>query len=276
MHKTVKSEIKFSGIGLHTGKMVNVTISPYEAVGGISFVRTDENSYIDANWKNVYSTTMNTRLSNDGGVTISTIEHLMAALSFCGITKCLVEVDGPEIPIMDGSSAVFYNLLKDEVKELSIPQKQIKIIRDIMVGDDDKWVMLRPADQFSSSIKIKYNNNIIGEQEYSFDFSKISDIVKSRTFCLEQEIDYLKQNGLALGGSLDNAIVVTRDGNRVHNDFLYYDDEFARHKTIDLIGDLYLAEMPIIGHFSGYCSGHALNNKLLRKLFSDKNNYRIE
>jgi UDP-3-O-[3-hydroxymyristoyl] N-acetylglucosamine deacetylase len=266
--KTLTKTISFSGVGLHNGKQVNVLLLPAPLNTGIIFQRTDVggNNIIPALWNLVHTTNLNTCLKNDNDVTISTIEHLMAALSASNVTNCHIQVNGPEIPILDGSADIFYQTIKPDTTEQKLNQKSIKILKPITT----QTVSLIPADEFSIELFIDFPAKIIGTQSFHYR-DNFPEISQARTFGFGNEIDYLRKNNLALGGSLDNAIVVANDGETILNDGgLKYNDEFVRHKVIDAIGDLYLAGYPIIGKFIGVGSGHSMNNALLRELFKNQ------
>ncbi len=273
--KTLKSAIGCTGIALHSGRKTILNLRPAEANTGIHIRRTDlvnGASEIVVDWSNVVDTQLATTVGNDHGTTVSTIEHLMSALAGCEIDNLVIEVDGPEIPIMDGSAAPFIGLIECAgVIELEAPRKAIKILKPITVGDGNRSLAILPSDEFSLSFEIDFDNTAMDRQHYAFenlnsDFK--ADIARARTFCFENEVDALHSAGLALGGSLDNAIVVGED--RILNEEgLRYEDEFVRHKILDCIGDLYLAGGPIIGEVRASRSGHQLNNALLQAVFDD-------
>lgn len=273
--KTLKTEIGCTGVALHSGRKTALTLKPAEEDFGIRICRTDLFNgarEIVVNWQNVVDTRLATTVGNDHGATVSTIEHLMAALAGCEIDNVLIEVDGPEIPIMDGSSAPFVFLIECAgTVEQNAARTAIKILKTVTVGDDTHSLTISPSDEFRLDFEIDFDTAAIDCQERVFarvgeNFK--SDISRARTFGFEQEVDALRDAGLALGGSLDNAVVIS--GDKVLNeDGLRYDDEFVRHKILDCVGDLYLAGGPVIGAVQATRSGHALNNELLRAVFAD-------
>ena len=276
--QTLSAPILIKGIGLHTGIKVSVKLLPAADDFGIKFYRTDldNNNIIDAKWSNVSNTQLSTTISNNFGVSVSTIEHLMSALSGLHIDNLKIEIDGPEVPIMDGSSKDFVNLMESiPIKILNKKRQIIKIKKHIKVFSEDSSVELKPNNQFSIDFEIDFPSKVISRQSCQLQLingNYKSDIASARTFGFEKDVDTLRSNGLALGGSLDNAVVVGE--NKILNkDGLRFKDEFVRHKILDSIGDLYLAGAPIQGYFYGNKSGHYLNNLLLKSLFSDENNY---
>lgn len=273
--KTLKSAIGCTGIALHSGRKTTLNLKPAEANAGIRIRRTDlvnGASEIVVDWSKVVDTQLATTVGNDYGTTVSTIEHLMSALAGCEIDNLVIEVDGPEIPIMDGSAAPFVFLIECAgVVELEAPRKAIKILKPVTVGNGERSLTILPSDEFSLSFEIDFDNAAIDRQQYAFenlDSDFKADIARARTFGFEKEVDALRSAGLALGGSLENAVVVGED--RILNEEgLRYNDEFVRHKILDCIGDLYLAGGPIIGEVRACRSGHELNNALLRAVFDD-------
>lgn len=279
--RTINSQISCSGIGLHSGKKVMMTLKPAAVNTGIRFIRSDikdKNNQIIANYLNVSATNLGTVISNQDEVQVSTIEHLMAAIWGCRIDNLIVEIDGPEIPIMDGSSAPFVFLIectgrRDQDKE----KKIVKITKDFSFIDGDKFINISPSNNFYLSLEINFNHNYLKKQKFDYDsniHSFKSDICRARTFCFKNEIDQMHKMGLAKGGSLDNAIVID-DNDIVNEEPLRYSDEFIRHKILDFIGDIYLSGYEIKGKFTASKTGHTLNNKMLRKLFSSKEYYQI-
>ena len=277
---TLSQSISINGIGLHSGIKVSMKLIPAEADFGIKFIRTDLsiNNTVEALWSNVTNTKLSTTISNNEGVSISTIEHLMSALSGLHIDNLKIEIDGPEVPIMDGSSIEFVNLIESiPLKYLDKKRKIIKIKKNIKVINDNSSVELKPNKQFSIDFEIDFPSKLISKQSCQLQLingNYKSDIASARTFGFEKDVDTLRSNGLALGGSLDNAVVVG-DNKILNKDGLRYKDEFVRHKILDSIGDLYLAGAPIQGYFYGNKSGHYLNNLLLKSLFSDESNYEL-
>ena len=278
--QTLKSEFSLKGVGLHSGKKVNVTIQPSKINNGIKFIRTDlgSDNIVDALWSNVSSTNLCTTISNNNGVSVSTIEHLMSALSGMHIDNANVLIDNVEVPIMDGSSLPFIELLEVNGVVTQESDRQIILIKkEIMVSKNDSFVKITPNKQFSIDFEIDFASHLINKQARQLQLvngNYKSDISSARTFGFEKDVDCLRANGLALGGSLDNAVVVG-EKNILNKEGLRFDDEFVRHKILDSIGDLYLAGNPIRGYFYGSKSGHFLNNQLLRKLFSDKSNFEL-
>lgn len=281
MQTTLKQEIKCDGIGLHSGSKVSLKIKPSAAQYGIWFRRTDINTkdnMIAAHYLNVSESELCTTLSNESGVTISTVEHLMAAFAGCGIQNALVEVDGPEIPIMDGSSDWFVRkIISAGTKQLIEPLRVIHVKKEISVKTDNSFASITPFSELSISFEIDFEDEAIGYQQKSLNMANgsfVKELCNSRTFCRNSDVEAMKKNGLALGGSLDNAIVVS--GEKVLNpEGFRYKDECVRHKMLDVLGDLALAGVPIIGAFKGSKSGHSLTNKLLRKLFSDSSAFEM-
>ena len=276
--QTLSTPIFVKGIGLHTGTNVSMKLVPAEADFGIKFYRTDidKNNSIDAIWSNVSNTILSTTISNKFGVSVSTIEHIMSALSGLHIDNLKIEINGPEVPIMDGSSKIFVNLIESvPVKILNKKRKILKIKKNIKVTKEESSVEFKPNKQFSIDFEIDFPSKIISKQSCQLQLingNYKSDIASARTFGFERDVDTLRSNGLALGGSLENAVVVG-DDKILNKEGLRFKDEFVRHKILDSIGDLYLAGSPIQGYFFGNKSGHYLNNLLLVSLFSDKNNY---
>lgn len=273
--RTLRKKIKATGIGLHTGRKVTLTILPAAENTGIIYRRTDLSPAVEfpADAKSVKDTMLCTCLVNDEGVRISTVEHINSALAGLGIDNLVIEVDAPEIPIMDGSASPFvYLLLEAGIAEQHAAKKFIKIKDNVRVEMGDKWAEFAPSNGFSLDFTIDFNHPAINDttQRYQFDFTTenfIRKISRARTFGFMKDIENLQKNGLCLGGSMDCAIVV--DDYRVLNeDGLRYQDEFVRHKILDAIGDLYMCGHNIIGAFTAYKSGHALNNMLLQKVLA--------
>lgn len=276
--RTLKRPIKVTGIGLHSGNKVTLTLRPAEVNTGVVYCRTDLDSpvFFEANADSVQDTMLCTCLVNDEGIRISTVEHLNSALSGLGIDNIIIEVNAPEIPIMDGSANPFVYLMLDAgIAEQNEAKKFIRIKEKVRVEDGDKWAEFSPYNGFHLEFTIDFNHPAIGKDvcRYVSDFSTqefIQEISRARTFGFMKDIEYLQSQGLALGGNLDNAIVL--DEYRILNEEgLRYKDELVRHKMLDAIGDLYMAGHNIIGAFKAYKSGHGLNNKLLRQLLSQEN-----
>ncbi|MDA1072829.1 MAG: UDP-3-O-acyl-N-acetylglucosamine deacetylase [Proteobacteria bacterium] len=271
---TLKTAISCNGIGLHSGEKASMTLRPAAPDTGILFERTDLSNgarLFPARYDLVADTFLCTTLKNASGATLATVEHVMAALSGCGIDNALVEVSGPELPIMDGSAEAFVFLIECAgIVECAAPRRSMRVLREVAVTDGDKRATLRPSRLRSIACEIVYDNARIARQRAGFVMTSATfkdEVARARTFGLMEEVDGLRANGLALGGSLDNAVVV--NGDKVMNEGgLRFHNEFARHKVLDAVGDLALAGAPIIGAFEGYCSGHALNVRLLRALFA--------
>jgi len=278
--QTIKSDVFFKGIGLHSGKIVNVTIQPSEVNKGIKFIRTDliKDNIVNALWSNVSSTNLCTTISNEKGISISTIEHLMSALSGMHVDNVNVLIDGSEVPIMDGSSLPFVELLENSGMETQeLDRKNILVKKEIIVSNNNSYAKIIPSNQFSIDFEIDFSSSLINKQACQLQLingNYKSDISSARTFGFEKDVDYLRANGLVLGGSLDNAVVVG-ETHILNKEGLRFKDEFVRHKILDSIGDLYLAGSPIQGYFFGSKSGHFLNNQLLRELFSDRSNFEL-
>ncbi len=276
--QTLSKSISIDGIGLHSGVNVSMKLSPAEADYGIKFFRSDldKNNFVEAIWSNVSNTQLSTTISNNSGVSISTIEHLMSALSGLHIDNVKIEINGPEVPIMDGSSKIFVDLIESiPIKTLNKKRKIIKVKKNIKVNNNNSSVELKPNKQFSIDFEIDFPSKLISKQSCQLQLingNYKSDIASARTFGFEKDVDMLRSSGLALGGSLDNAVVVGKD-KILNEEGLRFQDEFVRHKILDSIGDLYLAGAPIQGYFYGNKSGHYLNNLLLKSLFSDDNNF---
>ena len=273
--RTLKASIHCAGIGLHSGSRVNMTLHPGEVNDGIVFVRTDvpaQTGMVPALWDRVRCGTLSTVIGNDHGVTIGTVEHLMAALHGCGIDNAVIELDAPEVPIMDGSAAPFVFLVECAgIARQAAVRRAIRVLRRIDVRDGDRSASLSPGTGSSFSFEIDFPSAAVAHQEGSIRLSRGSfeaDLSRARTFGFLAEVEGMRARGLALGGSLENAIVI--DGDSILNPGgLRFEDEFVRHKLLDSVGDLYLAGAPIIGHFHGHKSGHALNHQLLQALFAD-------
>ena len=274
--RTLSSSITATGVGLHTGKKINLRINPGQPDRGIVFIRTDMASEpITASLKNVHDTRLSTTISN-GSASVSTVEHLLSALAGLGIDNATIELDGPEVPIMDGSSRPFVFLIQSAgINEQNHPKKFIKIIKDIEVKQNDKWAKIEPFDGFKVAFTIDFDHPSFPKetQTSTIDFSTISylsQVSRARTFGFAKDIENLRKNNLALGGSVNNAIVID-DYKIVNEDGLRYKDEFVKHKILDAIGDLYLLGHSLIGSFSAFKSGHHLNNLLLRELINNEN-----
>lgn len=279
--KTINKKVSCNGIGLHSGKEVKMILLPGPANSGIIFKRVDifdQNNQIFAHYKNVITTNLGTTIANSSSVKIATIEHLMAAIWGCGIDNLIIELDAEEIPIMDGSSAAFIFLIECAgIHVQEEPRKMIEILKTISVQDGDKSLTIEPSKEFSIDLHIDFSHSQLGQQNLDFHTNRSSfknDISRARTFAFEKDIEKMRHIGLALGGSLKNAVVIGENG-IINPEGLRYKDEFVRHKMLDFIGDIFLAGGYILGHFKGVKAGHAINNKLLHQLFSDEKSYRF-
>ena len=278
--KTINKNITFKGVGLHTGLVVSMIIKPAEPNSGIVFKRIDlkENNTIIPNIFNVSSAVFCTTISNEHGASVSTIEHLMGALYGLGIDNALIEIDGQEVPILDGSAKLFVEAISNTgIKSSDAPIKIIKIEKKIEFNNGNKTISLEPSKiSLDIDFELKYENDLIGTQRNSIKVfeSDLKDIYNSRTFCLFEDVEKLKEMGLAKGGNLDNAIVVKND-EILNESGLRNEKEFVNHKILDCMGDLYLTGYKIIGKI--FCSqgGHKLTNQLLRKVFSNEENFSI-
>ena len=278
--KTIKKSIYLEGVGLHSGKKVSMTIFPAKTNSGIIFKRVDikKNNFVVPNVYNVSNASFCTTISNENGVCISTIEHLMAAFYGLGVDNALIEIDSHEVPILDGSAKIFVDeILKVGLEISEIPIKIIKINKEITFSDKNRNILIKPSKlSLDIDFEIRYDNPTIGIQRNIVDVYKsdLNDIYNSRTFCLYEDIEKLRSNNLALGGSLDNAIVVKKD-KILNKEKLRNKKEFVNHKILDCMGDLYLSGYKILGSIKCSQGGRMLTNKLLRKVFSDNNNFSI-
>jgi len=277
---TLQSSVVFEGRGLHTGKTVRVELCPAAANTGIVFHRmdlTDGVAVLPAKWDRVTVSPLNTRLSNDDGITVSTIEHVMAALAGCGVHNAIVAVNGPEVPIMDGSSAAFVRGILDAgLKHTGAPLKAIEVLKPILVAIGTASAQLVPAKSLQIEFEIEFSDRAIGRQSKSLNLANgtfVRELCDSRTFCRRSDVETMHANGLALGGSLNNAVVV--DGDEILTPGgLRHQDEAVRHKMLDALGDLYTAGAPILGRYKGLRAGHAVTNALLHALFADSSSWR--
>ncbi len=278
--KTLRDKVVFSGIGLHSGKDVNMTLRPAEAGTGIVFHRIDltPSVSIEAKACNVVNTRLSTTIGKSGA-TVSTIEHLMAALTGCGIDNAHVDIDGPEVPIMDGSAAPFVCGLRETgTRVLNLPKKYLVIKRPITVIDGDKKISIIPSRYYRISFDMRFNHPVVNNQFKSMKFSEEgfeNDYAAARTFGFLIEVETLKANGLARGGSLDNAVVIGDEG-ILNEGGLRFQDEFVRHKIMDSVGDLSLAGHSLIGHVKAYKSGHDLNHKLVTEILARTDCWKLE
>ena len=278
--KTVKSPINFSGIGLHSGKISNISLKPSEPNSGIVFKRTDLkiNNIVFPNFSNVNNTVLNTTISNEYGVKISTIEHLMGALFGLGVDNVLIEIDNEEVPILDGSAKEFIDkILLSGLEKSEAPIKIIKINKKVIYSDNEKFISIEPSKlNLEIDFELKYKNPIIGTQKNKINIYEddLNDIFNSRTFCLYEDIEKIRENGLAKGGSLDNAVVV-KDDKVLNKDGLRNSLEFVNHKILDCVGDLYTSGYRMVANIKCSQGGHFMTNQLLKKVFENKDNFSI-
>ena len=278
--KTLKKNVKLNGVGLHSGNKVNLNIKPSEPNTGIYFKRVDlsSNNIVFPNFSNVSNTDLNTTISNEFGVKVSTIEHLMGALFGLGIDNALIEIDSDEVPILDGSAKDFIDeIIKSGLQTSNAPIKIIKINKKINFEDGERYISIEPSKlSLDIDFQIKYSNELIGNQRNKINVYEddLNDIFNSRTYCLYEDIEKIKSLGLAKGGSLDNAVVVK--GKKILNETgLRNSKEFVNHKILDCIGDLYTSGYRVIGSVICSQGGHFLTNKLLKKVFENKANFSI-
>ena len=282
---TIRTSATFTGIGLHSGAPVRMVVRPAGVDYGIRFWRSDvasgdsgRNPEISASWDAVTPSRLCTVIENDDGVSVSTIEHIMAALAGCGIHNARVEIDAGEVPILDGSSAPFVaGLLNAGLRPLNAPVRCIEVLVPVEVREGEAVARLDPADRLEINFTIDFTDSVIGHQEKKLTLANgafVRELSDSRTFCRQSDVDAMRANGLALGGTYDNAVVV--DGDRILSPGgLRHADEAVRHKMLDAVGDLALAGGPLLGRYTGNRAGHALTNRLLRALFAQPGSYRI-
>ena len=281
MQTTVRSPIAFKGVGLHLGRPVRMTIRPASAEYGIWFRRTDvadRDALIAARWDSVVDARLCTRIANSAGTEVSTIEHVMAALAGTGVQNALIEIDGPEVPILDGSSAPFVRqILTTGLRHLDAPARALRVLEPVEVRDGDAVARLLPADELEIAFSIEFEDAAIGRQEKHLTLANgtfVRELSDSRTFCRQADVDAMRENGLALGGDYHNAVVF--DGAKILSPGgLRHADEPVRHKMLDALGDLALAGAPILGRYEGHRAGHAMTNKLLRALFACPSAFRM-
>jgi UDP-3-O-[3-hydroxymyristoyl] N-acetylglucosamine deacetylase len=281
---TLSHSVSCEGIGLHSGAMVQLVLKPAPAGSGITFKRTDmaQHALVPARYDVVTETRLGTTLRNVQGVSVSTVEHLMAALWGAGVDNALIELDAPEVPIMDGSSAPFSALIAQAgLTRLAAPRRMVKLLKTVEVAEGASLARVAPNTEGEEGcvldITIDFNDTVIRRQSARFDFREVTfeqALSRARTFCFEHEVEAMRKAGLALGGSLDNAIVVGKDG-VLNEGGLRFDHEFVHHKALDCVGDLFLAGLRIDGHFTFMRPGHGINNKLLRAVFADESAYAI-
>ena len=282
MQTTVKGPVSFTGCGLHSGKPVHLTIRPATAEHGIWFRRTDVetgDTMIPARYDVVRQSPLCTTLVNDAGVSVGTVEHIMAALAGCGVHNALVELNGPEVPILDGSAVPFVRgIMQRGLRRLSAPIRAIEILKSVTVTQCDASATLAPTDVMRIDFHIDFADSAIGRQSKSLNMSNGSfarELSDSRTFCRQDDVERMQASGLALGGAPGvNAVVF--NGDRVSSPGgLRHSDEPVRHKMLDALGDLALAGTPVIGHYTGVCAGHTMTNQLLRKVFATPGAFRM-
>ena len=281
MQTTLNTAFTLIGTGLHSGRPARLRVMPAVADFGIEFRRidvTDRNNRVPARFDAVNDTVLCTRLSNAEGVEVSTVEHLMAALAGCGVHNAIVEIDGPEIPIMDGSSARFVQeILSVGITRLDRPAKILRILKPVSVSEGNAFAEIVPSDEFEIDFRIDFEDSAIGEQQHVLNMkngSFVRELSDCRTFCLHSDVDHMKSIGLARGGSLENAVVVD-DGKVLNPEGFRRSDECVRHKMLDALGDLALAGMPVLGRYRGVRAGHRITNLLLRAVFETPDAYEI-
>ncbi len=280
LQRTIKNQTTCSSVGLHTGRKITMTIKPAGVDEGITFVRSDAekgNKCIRASLENVSDTTLATTIGNNGNA-VSTIEHLLSALRGLGIDNALIEISGPEVPVMDGSALPFVNMIKNAGIEEQNEGKRLLVIRKaVRVSDGESWAELLPDTKFTVTYEIQFNHPLIGLQRQNLQMTESAyedEICFARTFGFLKDVEYLQAKGLALGGSLKNAVVLD-DEKIINKEGLRDPREFVKHKILDAVGDLYLIGMPIIGHFRAYKSGHKLHFMLLKALTSQPDSWQI-
>lgn len=280
MQTTIKSAVTFNGVGLHSGAPVRMTVNPASAEYGIWFRRTDlaGDNLIPARWDAVVPSKLCTLIANRAGASVSTIEHIMAALAGTGVHNALIDIDGPEVPILDGSSAQFVRgIVGRGLRRLAVPVRALKVLKPVEIRDGAAWARLEPAEMLEIDFTIDFTDAAIGHQEKSLVMSNgafVRELCDSRTFCRATDVAAMKANGLALGGTYENAVVI--DGDKVLSPGgLRHRDEAVRHKMLDALGDLSLAGAPILGRYTGNRAGHAMTNRLLRALFADPFAFRM-
>lgn len=281
LQKTILSPVSCYGIGVHSGRKTQLTLYPAAENTGIKVRRSDisgMDNIINVDFQSVYETTMSTSVKNGANISISTVEHLMAALWGCGIDNVLIDVDGPEVPIMDGSSKPFVFMIECAgYKIQKSPRKQLKLLKEITIIDGDSEIIAIPAEHQIIDLTIDFSTPVIGKQQLTFNNSNLfkDEIADSRTFGFLKDLDYLLSKGLAKGASLDNTIGIDQD-KILNYEGLRHENEFVRHKMLDLLGDLYCGGGNFVGHIKGYKTSHSINNLFLRKIFSDPYSYTWE
>ncbi len=281
LQKTLKRKINFSGVGVHSGRAVSMSIEPAEPDTGIVFERTDleKNNIIKAVINNVVDSRLCTKIKNSKGVHVSTIEHLMAALSALGIDNAIVKINTSELPALDGSSSEYVKkIISSGIKTLNKSKKIFKVLKEVKVKSGERFISITPSNRLCINITINYPETIIGHSQYFYTHTQnnfINDLSKARTYTLHEDIEKMRTAGLAIGGNLNNAIVV--DKYKILNpEGLRLEKEFVKHKTLDCIGDFYLLGMQLVGNIECFAPGHSLNQQLIREILKNKENYRIE
>ena len=280
---TISKQKSFNGIGLHSGNLINVTLKPAKENTGIIFIRTDvdkkiKERSIKALYSNVSDTSLCTTIENEYGIKVSTIEHLMAAFNGTGIDNIIIELNGPEVPIMDGSSLPLIEIIENcGIESLKVKRKILKILKKIEVRVDNKYCSFVPSKEQKFSVEIDFENKAVGKQSAStslanYNFKNFAS--NARTFGFMKDVEYMRSQGLGLGGSIDNCIIV--DNNEIINpEGLRHENEFSRHKLLDAVGDIYTSGYRIQGSYKGLRCGHYINNLLLHELFKSNENYEI-
>ena len=280
---TIKNTISTSGIGLHKGDLIEITLKPSKSNSGINFIRTDIEGDISertilASYQNVSDTNMCTTIKNKSDCKISTIEHLMAALSGSGVDNIDIEINGPEVPIMDGSSKQFIDLIENAgLSKLSEKRKFLKITRNIEIVDGEKKCSLSPSNNMNFFASIDFSDKVIGKQEVSINLENFNfkdNVSKARTFGFMRDVEALRMSGLGLGGSLDNCIIID-DNEVINSEGLRFENEFVVHKLLDAVGDIFTSGYRIQGEYRGYLCGHHMNNLLLKELFDNEDSFEV-
>ena len=281
LQKTLKRKINFSGVGVHSGRAVSMSIEPAEADTGIVFKRTDleKNNVIKAVINNVVDSRLCTKIKNSSGIYVSTIEHLMAALSALGLDNAIIKINTSELPALDGSSNEYVKkIINSGIKTLNKSKKIFKVLKEIKVKSGERYISISPSNRLSINISINYPETIIGHSQYFYTHTQdnfINNLSKARTYTLREDIEKMRTAGLAIGGNLNNAIVV--DKYKILNpEGLRIEKEFVKHKTLDCIGDFYLLGMQLVGNVECFAPGHNLNQQLIREILKNRENYRIE
>ena len=281
LQKTLKRKIQFSGVGVHNGRAVSMSIEPAEADTGIIFIRSDldKNNVIKAIIDNVVDSRLCTKIKNSDGIFVATIEHLMAAFSALGIDNAIVKINSSELPALDGSSNEYVKkIISSGIEVLNKRKKVFRVLKKVEVKNEDRFISITPSNRLSINISINYPETIIGYSEYSYTHSQetfVNDLSKARTYTLYEDIEKMRIAGLAIGGSLNNAIVV--DKYKILNpEGLRLDKEFVKHKTLDCIGDFYLLGIQLVGNINCFAPGHNLNQKLIKEILKNNDNYIIE